>query len=55
MLRRVTLVRAYVSEELRASIIRVRRICELEKPLAATSNRGMLRSAMVASYGYRCP
>jgi hypothetical protein len=42
MLRRVTLVRTDVSEELSASIIRVRRIGELET-LAVTSNRCTLR------------
>jgi demethoxyubiquinone hydroxylase (CLK1/Coq7/Cat5 family) len=42
MLRRVALVRADVSEELSASIIRVTRIGELGK-LAVTSNRSMLR------------
>jgi hypothetical protein len=49
MLRRVTLVRTDVSEELRASIIRVKRIGELGKMLAVTSNRRTLPS--VASYG----
>jgi hypothetical protein len=45
MLRRVALVRTYVSEELCASIIRVTRIDELGT-LAVTGNR-----ASVASYG----
>jgi hypothetical protein len=39
MLRRVALVRTYVSEELSASIIRVIRICEVGTTLAVTSNR----------------
>jgi hypothetical protein len=43
MLRRVALVRTYVSEELRASIIRVTRIDELRTPLAVTSNRRTLQ------------
>jgi hypothetical protein len=43
MLRRVSLVITYVSEEHNASFIRVRRIGELEKPLAVTSNRRTLR------------
>jgi hypothetical protein len=38
MLRRVTLVRTDVSEELSASFIRVTRIGELGKTLAVTSN-----------------
>jgi hypothetical protein len=44
MLRRVALVRADVSEELCASIIRVTRIDELETTLAVTSSRSTLRS-----------
>jgi hypothetical protein len=43
MLRRVALVRTGVSEELRASTIRVARVGELGTTLAATSNRGTLR------------
>jgi hypothetical protein len=43
MLRRVALVRTNVSEELRASFIRVTRIDELETTLAVTSNRRTLR------------
>jgi hypothetical protein len=39
MLRRVTLVRTDVSEELSASFIRVTRIGELGTTLAVTSNR----------------
>jgi hypothetical protein len=39
MLRRVALVRTDVSEELGASIIRVRRIGELGTTLAVSSNR----------------
>jgi hypothetical protein len=57
MLRRVALVRTDVSEELRASFIRVIRIGELGKTLAITSNRRTLRRdtnssqrASVASY-----
>jgi hypothetical protein len=43
MLRLMTLVRNYVSEELSASFIRVTRIAELETTLAVTSNRRTLR------------
>jgi hypothetical protein len=43
MLRRVALVRTDVSEEPRASFIRVTRIVELGTTLAATSNRRTLR------------
>jgi hypothetical protein len=43
MLRRVALVRTDVSEELRASFIRVAGIGELGKTLAVTSNRHRLR------------
>jgi hypothetical protein len=43
MLRLVPLVRADVSEELSASIVRVTRISELGTTLAVTSNRRALR------------
>jgi hypothetical protein len=43
MLRRVALVRTYVSEELSASFIRATRIGELGTTLAVTSNRRTLR------------
>jgi hypothetical protein len=43
MLRRVALVRTYVSEELSASFIRVTRIGELGPTLAVTSNQRTLR------------
>jgi hypothetical protein len=43
MLRRVALVRADVSEELTASMIRVTRIGELGTALALASNRRTLR------------
>jgi hypothetical protein len=43
MLRRVALVRTDVSEELRASFIRVTRIGELGTTLAVTSNRRIFR------------
>jgi hypothetical protein len=43
MLRRVALVRTDVSEELRASFIRVTGIGELGATLAVTSNRRTLR------------
>jgi hypothetical protein len=43
MLRRVALVRTYVSEELSASFIRVTRIGELGTTLAVTNNRRTLR------------
>jgi hypothetical protein len=49
MLRRVALVRTDVSEELRASFIRVTRIGELATTLALTSNRRTQR-ASVAEY-----
>jgi hypothetical protein len=44
MLNGVALVRAVVSEELSASIIRVTRIGELGTTLAATSNQRTLRA-----------
>jgi hypothetical protein len=54
MLRSVALVRTDVSEELRASFIRVRRIGELGTTLALTSNRRRREEASqcasVASY-----
>jgi hypothetical protein len=43
MLRRVTLIRTDVSEELTASFIRVTRIGEIGTTLAVTSNRRTLR------------
>jgi hypothetical protein len=43
MLRRVALVSTEVSEELRAFVIRVTRIGELDAKLAVTSNRRTLR------------
>jgi hypothetical protein len=49
MLRRVTLVRTDVSQELSASIIRVTRIGEL-RTLAITSNRRTLQHVSVARY-----
>jgi hypothetical protein len=49
MLRRVALVRAGVSEELSAYIIRVTRIGELGTTLALTSNRRTLRRNTVCS------
>jgi hypothetical protein len=51
MLRPVTLVRSYVSEELSASITKVTIIGELGTSLAVTSNRRTQR-ASVASYSY---
>jgi hypothetical protein len=53
MLRRVALVRADISEERIASVIRVTRIGELGTTLAATSNRLCISSqfASVASDG----
>jgi hypothetical protein len=48
MLRRVALVRTDVSEELRASIIRVTRFGELGT-LAVTSNRRTLRRLLVTA------
>jgi hypothetical protein len=53
MLRRVTLVRTDVSEELSASYIRMTGIGELGTALAVTSNRSTLR-ALVASYSECC-
>jgi hypothetical protein len=44
MLRRLAFVRTDVSEELRASFIRVTRIGELGTTLAVTSNRRMQRA-----------
>jgi hypothetical protein len=44
MLRRVALIRTDVSEELRASFVRVTRIGELGTTLALTSNLAFLRS-----------
>jgi hypothetical protein len=49
MLRRVALVKTDVSEERSASINRVRRIGELGKTLAATSNRRKLRRSSYKS------
>jgi hypothetical protein len=46
ILRRVALVRKYVSEESIASVIRVRRIGELGTTLTLTSNRSTLRRNM---------
>jgi hypothetical protein len=46
MLRRVTLVRTHVSEELSAFFIRVTRIGELRTTKAVTSNRRTLRSCL---------
>jgi hypothetical protein len=43
MLRRVALVRTYVSEELSSSFIKVTRIGELGTTLAVISNRRTLR------------
>jgi hypothetical protein len=48
MLRRVALVRADVSEELSASIIRVTRICELGRTLAVTSSPNLVTPTMEA-------
>jgi hypothetical protein len=45
MLRRVTLVRADVSEELNTSIVRVRRIGELGTTIAVASNRRTLKKS----------
>jgi hypothetical protein len=51
MLRRVALVRTYVSEELSASFITVTRIGVLGTTLAVTSNRPTLRrNTKVGSY-----
>jgi hypothetical protein len=50
MLRRVADVRTDVSEERRASFIRVTRIGELGTPLTVTNNRCTL-PASVVSYG----
>jgi hypothetical protein len=49
MLRRVVLVRTYVSEEPNASFIRVTRISELGITLAATSNRRTLYSPILVT------
>jgi hypothetical protein len=50
MLRRVVLIRTDVSDELRATFIRVTRIGELGTTLVLTSNWCTVR-ASVASYG----
>jgi hypothetical protein len=50
MLRRVALVRTYVSEERSFSFIRVTIIGELGTTLAVTSNRLSSQRASVASY-----
>jgi hypothetical protein len=47
MLRRVALVRIDVSEELSTPFIRARRISELRRTLAVTSNRRTLRRILV--------
>jgi hypothetical protein len=52
MLRSVALVRTDVSEELRSSFIRVKRIRELGTTLAVTSNRRTLRRN--AKFTYYC-
>jgi hypothetical protein len=57
MLRRVTLVRTDVSEDLSASFIKVTRIGELGTMLVLTINRCKLRSSQLASvdsYSQRC-
>jgi hypothetical protein len=53
MLRRVALVRTYVSEELSISFIRVTRIGELGTTISVISNRISSQRASVASYGSR--
>jgi hypothetical protein len=52
MLRHVPLVRTDVSEELRASFIRVTRIGELGTTLVVTSNRRTLRRNTLALISY---
>jgi hypothetical protein len=49
VLHRVALVRTDVSEEISASIIRVKRVSELETPSALTSNRPTLRGILVTA------
>jgi hypothetical protein len=49
MLRRVALVRTYVSKDRSASFIRVTRIGELGTTLAVTSNRRTLRQTLSSS------
>jgi hypothetical protein len=49
MLRRVDLVGTDVSLELSASIIRVKRICELGTTPAVTGNRPTLRRSLVTA------
>jgi phosphopantetheine adenylyltransferase len=55
LLRRVALVRTDVSEELSASIIKVKRIGETDTTLAVTSDRRSISSqrVSVASYSHR--
>jgi DNA-binding TFAR19-related protein (PDSD5 family) len=50
MLRRVALVRTDVSEELKASIIKMTRIGKLGTTLAVTSNRRTLRKNTKSLY-----
>jgi hypothetical protein len=54
MLRRVTLVRTDVSEELSASFIRVTTIGELGTTLAVTSNRRAAKKCQGVSWKKRC-
>jgi hypothetical protein len=55
MLRRVTLVRTYVSEELSVSFIRVTRTGELGRTLAVTSNRlALRRNTKIAKIPDKC-
>jgi hypothetical protein len=51
MLRHVALVRTDISEERRASIIRMTRIGELETTLAATSNNAHYEEVLLGALG----
>jgi hypothetical protein len=55
MLRRVALVRTEVSEELSASFIRVRRICELGKTLAVFDIFRSVRQLLVTATVFPSP
>jgi hypothetical protein len=55
MLRRVALVRTDVSEERRASFIRVTRICELGTTLTVTSNRRTQRASVAPFFRMEIP
>jgi hypothetical protein len=55
MLRRVSLLRADVSEERNTSIIRVTRVSELEITLAVTSSRRTLQRNTMSAHQFLSP